>query len=298
MTEFAHFAAIDWSGAAGERLAGIALALCDAQGGPPRLVRPGHRWSRMEVLAWLTQDMPTGTLVGLDLGISLPFVDCGAFFPGWDASPPDARRLWALVEEICAVDPHLGVSSFVDHPQASRYFRRHGAREGDRFHGAGASHRRGRFRVTEQAQAAMGCQPYSNFNLVGAAQVGKSSLSGMRLLHRLPRRLPVWPVDLLPGSPPPGGTSVVVEIYTAIAALEAGRRPGRSKIRSRSDLDDALAAIGSPPSVGQEPIDDHQTDALLTSAWLRRAAGRAQLWAPPALTPALAQTEGWTFGAR
>ena len=31
----------------------------------------------------------------------------------------------------------------------------------------------------------MGCKPYSNFNLVGAAQVGKSSLSGMRMLHRL-----------------------------------------------------------------------------------------------------------------
>ena len=97
---FRHFAAIDWSGAAGERHAGIALAICETDAKAPRLVRPGHRWSRDEVLAWLLNDMPAGTLVGLDLGISLPFCDCGAFFPGWEQSPPDARALWALVDDV------------------------------------------------------------------------------------------------------------------------------------------------------------------------------------------------------
>src|SRR6478735_4325767 len=85
-SRFRHFAAIDWSGAAGERHRGIALAICRADDGAPRLVRPGHRWSRLEVLAWLLDEMPRDTLVGLDLGISLPFADCGAFFPGWAAS--------------------------------------------------------------------------------------------------------------------------------------------------------------------------------------------------------------------
>src|SRR6188768_2573000 len=77
---FKHFAAIDWSGAAGERHRGIALAVCRAGDGAPRLVRPGHRWSRADVLAWLLDEMTGDTLVGLDLGISLPFADCGAFF--------------------------------------------------------------------------------------------------------------------------------------------------------------------------------------------------------------------------
>ena len=227
MSRFRRFAAIDWSGAAGERHRGLALAICDAGGGPPRLVGPGHRWSRPEVLDWLLGEMPDGTLVGLDLGASLPFADCGAFFPDWSESPPDAKSLWRLVDELCRDDPHLAASSFVDHLEASRYFRRHGGREGAAFHAPDAAHRRGRFRVTEAAQAAMGCKPYSNFNLVGAAQVGKSSLTGMRVLHRLAGRLPVWPFDPLPER-----GSVVLEIYTAIAAMAGGRTPSRSKMKT------------------------------------------------------------------
>ncbi len=289
---FRHFAAIDWSGAAGERHKGLALAICGAGGRPPRLVRPGHRWSREEVLRWLLGEMPAETLAGLDLGASLPFADSGAFFPGWDESPPDARALWALVNRVCRDDPHLAATSFVDHGEASRYFRRHGGREGKHFHAPDAAHRQGRFRVTEQAQAPMGCKPYSNFNLVGAAQVGKSSLTGMRVLHRLDRRLPVWPFDPLP----PSG-SVVLEIYTAIAAMAGGRAPGRSKMKTIADLNAALARLGSPPVAGAGAIDDHSADALLTAAWLRSVAAREELWQPPGMTPAIAATEGWTFGA-
>jgi hypothetical protein len=147
--------------------------------------------------------------------------------------------------------------------------------------------------VTERAQEALGCKPYSNFNLVGAAQVGKSSLTGMRLLHRLAGRLPVWPIDPLPDS-----GSAVVEIYTTLAALAAGRSAGKSKMRSFEELNAALAALGSDPVPGEGPIADHASDALLTAAWLRTAASDAALWAPPQLTPEIAATEGWTFGAR
>ena len=289
---FRHFAAIDWSGAAGERHKGIALALCGEGDDAPALVRPGHRWSRAEALAWLTDEMPADTLVGMDLGLSLPFADRGAFFPGWAQSPPDAKALWALVDDLCAADPHLSVSSFVDHTEAARHFRRHGGREGMHFGADGRKGGRGRFRVTEVEQERQGCKPYSNFNLVGAAQVGKSSLSGMRVLHRLAGRLPVWPVDPLPAR-----GSVLVEIYTTLAALAAGRSAGRSKIRDTAALNTALAALGSAPVVGHGPIDDHRSDALLAAAWLRRAAHRAELWRPAAMTPEIARTEGWTFGA-
>jgi hypothetical protein len=290
---FRHFVAIDWSGAAGERQPGIALALCDSSGDAPQLLRPGHRWSRGEVLRWLIEDLPPDTLVGLDLGTSLPFADCGAFFPGWVHSPPDAKALWAMVDTICADDPHLGASGFVDHCELSAYFRRHGGREGLRFGAAGKPGGQGRFRVTEHAQAAMGCKPYSNFNLVGAAQVGKSSLTGMRVLHRLEGRIPVWPFDPLPDE-----GSVVVEIYTTLTALAAGRRAGRSKMRLAADLDLALEVLGSPPSGLAGPISDHAADALLGAAWLRVAAREPELWRPVALTRRIAQTEGWTFGAR
>lgn len=289
---FHHFAGIDWSGAAGERHQGIAVALCTGNSAAPQLVRPGHRWSRPEVLHWLVHDLPPDTLVGMDLGQSLPFADCGAFFPGWPDSPADARTLWALVDHICQDEPHLAVSSFVDHPDAALHFRRHGGREGSAFGLPGIRGGSGRLRVTEHAQALLGCRPTSNFNLVGAAQVGKSSLSGMRLLHRLARRLPVWPID-----PLPAGGSVITEIYTTIAAMAAGRKPGRSKMRSIEDLNDALAALATAPVPGCGAITDHASDALLTAAWLRQSAHRRDLWHPEHLSGQIAVTEGWTFGA-
>lgn len=283
---FSHFAAIDWSGAVGERHRGIAVAICGTGRDAPVLVRPGGRWSRRDVLDWIANEMPAGTLVGLDIGPSLPFADRGAFFPGWKESPPDARGLWRLIERVCAEDPHLSAPSFVDHAEASRHFRRHGGREGDLFEPG-----RGRLRVTERYQREQGLSPYSNFNLVGAAQVGKSSLTGMRLLKRLDGRLPIWPFDPLP----PEG-SVVVEIYTSIAARDAGLPKGRTKVRDPERLDLALAALGSVRHAPLPAYDDHSTDAMMTAAWLRLVHGDPRYWNPPALSAELARTEGWTFG--
>ncbi len=292
LSRFGSFVAIDWSGAAGERHKGIAVALAGADGAPPHLLGGGRRWSRGEVLDLLGRDLPPDTLVGLDLGIALPFADCGAYFPGLARSVPDAPSLWAMVAEVCAADRHFAAGSFADHPDFAPFFRRHGGRRGERFGCDDAAHGRGRFRVTERRQEAMGCRPYSNFNLVGAAQVGKASLTGMRLLHALRGLLPVWPIEPLRST-----GSVVVEIYTALAALAAGRQAGRSKMRNFAELNAGLAALGSPAVSGDGPLDDHSADALLAAAWLRANAARAELWQPPGLTPHLARTEGWTFGA-
>ncbi len=289
---FSHFVAIDWSGARGERHKGIAVAVCDALGGPPVLVRSGAGWSRAEIRDLLRTELPANSLVGLDLGIALPFTDCGAYFPGFPESPANARDLWKLIDTICADNPNLEATSLVDHPQLCQYFRRHGGREGTNFHANGAADKRGRFRVTERAQEAQGCKPYSNFNLVGAAQVGKSSLTGMRMLHQLGSSVPVWPIDPLPAK-----GSVITEIYTGLAAIEAGRKPGRTKIRTMEELNLALAILDSPPISRRGGIDDHSSDALLTAAWLRKVALEPQRWAPKAMSREIAQTEGWTFGA-
>lgn len=293
MSRFTHFLAVDWSGARGPRQKGIALAVALAAGGPPVLVAPPdpRGWARSEVLALLC-DLPGATLVGLDLGISLPFHDAGAFFPGWDASPADARGLWALVDALCERDPHLEAGGFVTHPEAARYFRHGAGATGDRFLLPGAASREGRFRLAEAAQRSQGVRPVSNFNLVGAAQVGKSSLTGMRMLHRLAGCVPVWPVDPLPEQ-----GSVVTEIYTSMAARLGGVTGAATKLRSFEALNDVLDRLASPPVRGAGAIDDHASDALLTAAWLRRVHGDRSLWHPEALTPAVARTEGWTFGA-
>ena len=293
MSRFARFLAVDWSGAKGPRQKGIALALARAEGGPPMLIAPPdpRGWARSEVLA-LLQSLREPTLVGLDLGISLPFVDAGGFFPDWEASPADARGLWALVDALCADDAHLEAGGFLAHAEAARYFRHGAGAEGDRFLLPGAATREGRFRIAEHAQRAAGVRPVSNFNLVGAAQVGKSSLTGMRMLHRLGGRVPVWPVDPLPDQ-----GSVITEIYTAMAARLGGVTGTATKLRSFAALNDALDLLDSPPVSGSGAIDDHSSDALLTAAWLRRVHASRDLWTPPGLTPAIARTEGWTFGA-
>lgn len=285
MRRFKTFACIDWSGAATERTPNIAVAV--TQG--PRdvaLVMPEGGWSRAKIYDWLVRlaDSEADVLIGLDLSPALPFADTGAYFPGWDASPPDAPGLWSLVDAICAPDLHLSASSFVDHAEAGRHFR-HQGRQGDLFPGG-----MGRMRLCEGGQAAMGLRPYSCFNLVGAAQVGKSSLTGMRVLHRLAGRIPVWPFEPVPARGP-----CIVEIYTSLAARAAGVTGPKIKITEGAKLSAVLKLLDARADV-PERISDHASDALLTAAWMRAVAGDAANWSPGGLTDDIAATEGWTFG--
>jgi hypothetical protein len=288
MRRFQHFAAIDWSGARGPRQRGIALAVASGAAAP-ELVRPGHIWSRAEILGWLEDVAALGAdmLIGFDFSAAFAFEDRGAYFPEWADSPADLPALWTLVEGLAAADPHYEIASFLAHPEARRHFRHGRGEVGDLFE-AGA----GRLRVVERYQrATKQAASVSNFNLVGAAQVGKASLSGMRLLHRLRGKLPLWPLD-----PAPARGPLLVEIYTSLAARAAGIGGGRSKIRDGAALDAALAVLGSPPAGFAGSVSDHKSDALMTAAWLRAIAGDDGLWSPAPLTEGLARTEGWTFG--
>ncbi|WP_077147854.1 hypothetical protein [Sphingopyxis sp. KK2] len=288
MRRFSQFAAIDWSGARGARQRGIALAVANRTAAP-ELVRPGHIWSRAEILAWLESVAAYGAdmLIGFDFSAAFAFEDRGAYFPEWDESPADLPALWALVETLTAADPHYEVGGFLSHIEARRHFRHGRGDVGDLFE-AGA----GRLRIVEHHQrATRQAASVSNFNLVGAAQVGKASLAGMRLLHRLRGHIPLWPLDPVPRSGP-----LLVEIYTGLAARAAALPAGRSKIRDGAALDTALAVLGSPPAGHVGPISDHASDALLTAAWLRSIAGDPARWSPAPLGDTLARTEGWTFG--
>ena len=284
---FANFAVVDWSGENVARPKGLAVATARQGSQAPVLLRPADGWSRDGILDALLQlaEARTDILIGLDLSPALPFVDQGSYFAGWDEAPQDARALWRLVDELSADDPHLSASAFLAHHETRRHFRFLGA-VGDLFPGGD-----GRLRECERGQRVMGMSPSSCFNLVGAAQVGKSSLTGMRVLHRLAGRIPVWPFDPVPDCGP-----LIVEIYTSIAARAAGIRKGLSKIRDPETLDAALHQLASRPAAPMERYDDHSTDAVLTTAWLRHVAACEDLWHPAAMTPHIATTEGWTFG--
>ncbi len=286
LRRFQHFACIDWSGAKGERQKGIAVAVSDGPGRTPKLIE--RIWSRQAVLDWLLDHAARGTdmLVGFDFSAALPFFDAGAYFPGWADSPSDVPALWRLIDDMCRDDPYLEASAFIDHPEASRHFRRHGGRQGDLF---GPDN--GRLRLVENICRSERHGPAaSTFNLVGAAQVGKSSLTGMRLLHQLDGKVPVWPFDPIPERGP-----LIVEAYTTIAARKAGLTGG-SKMRDADRLRAGLAGYGIKRVPKLARYDDHSTDAVLTAAWLAEAAADERLWNPSRLTPEIIAAEGWTFG--
>ncbi|HKR24935.1 MAG TPA: hypothetical protein VJS15_06720 [Allosphingosinicella sp.] len=280
---FARFAAIDWSGAKGRRHKGIAIAMCEAGVAAPALVRPGHAWSRSEVLDWLLEAAGEApTLFGFDFSFAPPIQKRGDYLPGEPGVPGEAKAFWAYVDAACE-DDDLGAASFLEIRHRRHFY--FGAADGtkrDFLH----------HRVCEEAFNATGGGKASTlYDAIGAAQVAKASFAGMRLLHALAGRVPVWPFDPLPDS-----GSLVVEIYTRAFIRLAGLS-GR-KVRSPETLNEALAALGSDPFAATAWLSDHDTDVLIAAAGLRRIAADPAFWAPPALTAALAATEGWTFGVR
>lgn len=279
MTVFARFAAIDWSGAKGGRHKGIAVAVAGAGDAAPRLVRPGHVWSRTEVLEWL-RGLAAGppTLVGMDFSFAPPFVLRGAYLPG-DPAPDAAKPFWAFVDGHCD-DIDLGAASFLE-----QHFRRHfyfGKADGAK---AGFMH----YRACEAAfNAAGGGKASTVFDAIGAAQVAKASFAGMRLLCRVNDILPVWPFDAVTDG------SLLVEIYCRAFIRLAGQRG--LKLRTFADLNRALAAFGSQPVESDRWLSNDETDVIVTAAGLRATAHEPRYWSPDGLTPEIACTEGWTFG--
>ena len=281
MSRFESYVAIDWSGAKGRRHKGIAIA--EARGsGAPRLVRPGHVWSREEVLRWLIKRAAReATLFGFDFSFAPPIIERGEYLPGEPGVPATARAFWAYVERMSR-DEDLGAASFLE--QAHRRHFYFGIADGVK---AGFMHFR---QCDQQLNRQGGRKTASAYDAIGAAQVAKASFSGMRLLHRLDGRVAIWPMDSLPA-----GGSAVVEIYTRIYLRRAGM--AGTKLRSRAALNLALDGLGSPPARLRFEPNDHQTDALVTAAGMRALAlHEPTAFAPAALTPQVARTEGWTFG--
>jgi hypothetical protein len=278
---FAAFVAIDWSGAKGSRHRGIAIA--EARGdSAPRLVRPGHVWSREEVLAWLLRRAAKEpTLFGFDFSFAPPLIERGEYLPGESGVPKTAREFWAYVDFRCD-DADLGAASFLETAHRPHFY--FGIADGVKADFV-------RFRQCDaRLNAQGGRKTASAYDAIGAAQVAKASFSGMRFLHRLDGKLPIWPMDVLPAH-----GSAVVEIYTRIYLRRAGMTG--VKLRSRADLNRALKGLGSAPTRLRFEPNDHQTDALVTAAGMRRLAmTEPRAFDPLGLTPEIARTEGWTFG--
>jgi hypothetical protein len=278
---FAACVAIDWSGAKGKRHKGIAIAEA-RENSAPRLVRPGHVWSRQEVFGWLLKRAAKEpTLFGFDFSFAPPIVERGEYLPGEPDVPKTAREFWAYVEAK-SDDDDLGAASFLEFAHRKHFY--FGIADGVKAE----------FMYFRQCDARLNAQggrkTASAYDAIGAAQVAKASFSGMRFLHRLDGKVAIWPMDALPAN-----GSAVVEIYTRIYLRRAGM--SGSKLRSRASLNLALDGLGSPPARLRFEPNDHQTDALVTAAGMRALTlHEPRAFDPDGLTPQIAAAEGWTFG--
>jgi hypothetical protein len=280
-SRFQSYVAIDWSGAKGNRHGGIAIA--EARGdAPPRLVRQGHVWSREEVLHWLLrQAEKEPTLFGFDFSFAPPFLERGAYLPGEAGVPDTAREFWAYVDHHCH-DIDLGAASFLEQLHRRHFY--FGIADGVKADFV-------RFRQCDQRLNRQGGRKTASaYDAIGAAQVAKASFSGMRFLHHLDGKVAIFPMDPLPEH-----GSAVVEIYTRIYLRRAGM--SGKKLRTRKQLNEALIGLGSKPTRLRFEPNDHQTDALVTSAGMRQLARtEPRAFGPEGLTEEIARTEGWTFG--
>ncbi len=274
---FDRFVAVDWSGAKGVRHKGIAVSMAAPGHGAPELVPPPHPsgWARGEVAAFL-ESLPGRVLAGFDFSFAPPFVERGAYLPGLETAA-DGPGFWRHVEAL-SDDPDYGAAGFMEGAARPHFWM--GAADGPK---AGFLH----FRSCEaRFNAGGGGKASTLFDCVGAAQVAKASFAGMRVLNRLRESFAVWPFD-------PPGERTVVEIYTRAMLRHAGGRG--LKIRDASGLNRALSAFGSE-GASARAFTDHETDVLVSAAALRALAPAGRWWQPEGLTPAIARTEGWTFG--
>jgi hypothetical protein len=281
VSRFESHIAIDWSGAKGRRHKGIAIAEA-RRDAPPRLIRPGHVWSREEVLRWLVKRAAKEpTLFGFDFSFAPPIVERGEYLLGEPGVPKTAREFWAYVDSRCD-DEDLGAASFLEIAHRRHFY--FGIADGVKADYV-------RFRQCDaRLNAQGGRKTASAFDAIGAAQVAKASFSGMRLLHHLDGQVAIFPMDPLPKH-----GSVVVEIYTRIYLRRAGMTG--AKLRSRAALNLALQGLGSKTVRLDFEPNDHQTDALVTAAGMRAVAtSEPSAFEPEGLTPQIASTEGWTFG--
>lgn len=277
---FEAFIAIDWSG--GRRnYRGIAVARCANGREGPHLVRPATRqWTRTGIADWLLQEVAKGQrlLVGLDFAFGFPYEADLGYLGGQARGVETIFDLWSLIERSSSTEPDYGCAAFIADPLYAELFWHRGPRPT-----AWVERHR-------QAEAACVAEtktwPDSLYKLLGPKQVGKASLTGIRVLNRLRAagNVAVWPFEDRQGC-------TLVEIYPTLFRKCATK--STAKIKSLAVLNAALGHFDSgPAAVSPDRLSDHDGDALISAAGLRAFAPQLEMWE----VPDQVRREGWIFG--
>lgn len=276
MPAFDCFVGIDWSGDKSPWQKGLKIAIAYPGDAAPVLQDcPARKsgWSRSDAVKWIEREFADKrALIGIDFAFGFPQVTL----------PGNVVLDWDYAEKVCAPyanfyggaffrPPVCAHSHLVNSPWLPR-------------HSYSADH----LRVTDLvAMETMGARPQSVFNAVGPAQVGPSSISGMRALRSLRQScggIAIWPFDEVGQA-----GSVIVEIFPRYYPLSKGKK---ASLASRRELNAALAAFGSD-QVRKTPKSEDEADALLSAAALRALSSQQSLFQLP---DPLIRSQGWIFG--
>ena len=297
------FVGIDWSGAKGQFIAGIQLAMATpGTTAPVTVLPPQHdHWSRQDVMTFLLDQAakaPAGAplLVGIDFAFAHPFADCGSYFPDCDDAPKDAAALWRLVDKVNGDLPHFYGGGMFRHPVWGAYYLAPPHFSAPRYES--------RRRMTELAAKASGRSPSPTFKAVGSDNVSTGSMAGMRFIHHLRKRLgtqlAVWPFDDLCQCWP-SVRLVLVEIFPSYYFYQAGMVPVKQAAAQADFLNVALGfynSAGVPSQFIAKGADADEADAIIAAAALRHFAQQTTntMFDLPGPIGLVAGQEGWIFG--
>lgn len=286
---FNTFAAVDWSGAKSpEKSRAIALAWCQRGSAAPQILEGALK--RADVCNWILNraEQEGRCLIGIDCNFAYA-ESAGRTQFGESYTYLD---LWQAVEDSSRHLPDYFAAGFWEHEFYGQYFWSSGPKP--------SSFNESCQRLTEARCREKGYgHPESAFKLIGPKQVGKGGLAGMRLLYDLKRKLDsdvcIWPFENNIDT----AKLVLAEIYPRLFLNNAGCRS--SKIREVSVLNQALLFYKTEGSNDTFTINDHMTDAIISSAALRALSGETgrlpyNIIRPAAMNKMIAVREGWILG--
>jgi hypothetical protein len=287
---FDIYVGVDWSGAkAPLKTNSVALSWCYTGSSKPEYIK--EKISRQDVFNWILDISKLGKsmLIGIDCNFSYAHHFTHKQF-GKDFR---INHLWSEVENLNSQNDNFYAGGIWESQKYKGLF----WTEGDKPDWYDENILR---RKTEKLckDLKLG-NPECPFKLIGAKQVGKGGLSGMRLAHHLMHQigdhLSIWPfnADLERAS------IVMAEIYPRLFLNYCGF--GNKKIREMNDLNLALMSLNSEIIQSRETLNDHVSDAIVSAAGLRFFVEKLA----PSISDAfhiedeykdIARNEGWIFG--
>jgi hypothetical protein len=286
LLRFEKYIGIDWSGAKTPKSSysiAVASSTISNESAPEAMTNKQSRTQVYELIVKSIKDSKK-TLIGIDCNFGYN----SAVAKQQIGENANFQTLWQTVEDANKEHDNFFAGNMWSLPPFNQYFWTSG-KQPEWFNAAKLQ------RQTEKAAAMQSLGiPESPFKLIGAKQVGKGGLAGMRMLYQLKKdygnKIAVWPFeqDIMNEA-----VVVISEIYPRLFIKHAGF--GNKKIRNIRDLNATLAHFGATAYPEEFALNDHLSDAIIACAglkWFCEHRVPLDIKLPRDAT----NIEGWIFG--